>query len=50
LLTKYQPTYRLVQEVDKQIVDTTAAIAAEQSKPLKEETTDQNPTYNWMRN
>jgi len=49
LLTKYQPTYRLVQEVDKQIADTTAAIAAEQSKPLKEETTDQNPTYNWMR-
>ncbi len=26
LLTKYQPTYRLVQEVDKQLADTTAAI------------------------
>ncbi len=49
LLTKYQPTYRLVQEVDKQLADTSAAIAAEQSKPLKEETTDQNPTYSWIR-
>ncbi|HVN19573.1 MAG TPA: GumC family protein [Dongiaceae bacterium] len=49
LLTKYQPSYRLVQEVDKQLDDTRAAIAAEQSKPLKEETTDQNPTYSWIR-
>ncbi len=49
LLTKYQPTYALVQEVDKQIADTHTAIAAEESKPIKEETTDQNPTYNWLR-
>jgi uncharacterized protein involved in exopolysaccharide biosynthesis len=49
LLTKYQPTYRLVQEVDKQVADTKAAITAEQSKPLKEQTTDQNPTYSWIR-
>jgi uncharacterized protein involved in exopolysaccharide biosynthesis len=49
LLTKYQPSYRLVQEVDTQIADTRAAITAEQSKPLKEETTDQNQTYVWIR-
>jgi len=49
LLTKYQPGYRLVQEVDKQIADTRAAIATEQAKPIKEETTDQNPTYSWLR-
>ncbi|MBZ5679785.1 MAG: hypothetical protein LAO24_06745 [Acidobacteriia bacterium] len=49
LLTKYQPSYRLVQEVDKQIADTHASIEAEQSKPLKEQTTDQNPTYSWIR-
>jgi uncharacterized protein involved in exopolysaccharide biosynthesis len=49
LLTKYQPGYRLVTEVDKQIADTRASIEAEQSKPVKEETTDQNPTYNWLR-
>ncbi len=48
LLTKYQPGYRLVQEVDKQIADTRAAIAAEDTKPLHEQTTDRNPTYAWI--
>jgi uncharacterized protein involved in exopolysaccharide biosynthesis len=48
LLTKYQPEYRLVQEVDKQIADTRSAITAEESKPLKEQTTDRNPTYAWI--
>src|SRR5579863_331146 len=48
LQTKYQPTYRLVQEVDKEIADTRSAIALEQSKPLHEQTTDQNPTYTWI--
>ena len=49
LLTKYQPSYRLVQEVDKQIADTRASIEAEHDKPIKEQTTDQNPTYSWIR-
>jgi len=49
LLTKYQPTYRLVQEVEQQIANTRIAIETEQSKPLKEQTTDQNPTYSWIR-
>jgi uncharacterized protein involved in exopolysaccharide biosynthesis len=49
LLTKYQPTYRAVQEVDKQIADTQAAIAAEDAKPVREEVTDQNPTHEWER-
>jgi uncharacterized protein involved in exopolysaccharide biosynthesis len=48
LLTKYQPTYPLVQEADKQIADTQAAIAREEAKPIKEETTDRNPTYAWI--
>jgi uncharacterized protein involved in exopolysaccharide biosynthesis len=48
LLTKYQPTYPLVQEVDKQLADTRASIAAEESKPLRDETTDRNPTYAWI--
>jgi len=48
LLTKYQPGYRLVLEVDKQIADTRTAITAEESKPLKEQTTDRNPTYAWI--
>jgi uncharacterized protein involved in exopolysaccharide biosynthesis len=50
LLAKYDPSYRLVQEVDKQIADTTAAIAAEENKPPKQETTDLDPTYAMLRN
>jgi uncharacterized protein involved in exopolysaccharide biosynthesis len=48
LLTKYQPTYALVQEIDKQIANTHASIAAEESAPIREETTDRNPTYGWI--
>jgi uncharacterized protein involved in exopolysaccharide biosynthesis len=48
LLTKFQPTYPLVQEVNKEIADTQASIAAEESKPLREQTTDQNPTYQYV--
>lgn len=48
LLTKFQPTYPLVVEVDKEIADTKATLAKEESTPLHEETTDQNPTYGWI--
>jgi len=48
LLTKYQPTYPLVKEVDKELESTRAALAKEESQPLHEETTDQNPTYTWV--
>jgi uncharacterized protein involved in exopolysaccharide biosynthesis len=49
LLTKYDPNYRLVQEIDKQIADTRAAIAQEEKAPIREETTDQNPTHEWVK-
>jgi uncharacterized protein involved in exopolysaccharide biosynthesis len=48
LLTKYQPTYPLVQEVDKEIAETRASIATEETKPVRDETTDRNPTYAWI--
>jgi uncharacterized protein involved in exopolysaccharide biosynthesis len=48
LLTKYQATYPLVVEVDKQISDTQAQLAAEESKPVKEQTTDSNPTVQYV--
>src|SRR3954452_2575934 len=48
LLTKYQPTYPLVQEVDKQLTDTRQALAKEEATPVKEEVTDQNQTYTWI--
>jgi uncharacterized protein involved in exopolysaccharide biosynthesis len=48
VLQKFEPTYRLVQEVDTQIAQTRAAIeTAENSKPL-EETTDRNPVSQWV--
>jgi Uncharacterized protein involved in exopolysaccharide biosynthesis len=49
LLTKYDPSYRLVQEVDRQIAAARGAIAAEESKPAQEVTTDQDPTYSMLR-
>jgi uncharacterized protein involved in exopolysaccharide biosynthesis len=48
LLTKYEPTYRLVQEVDQQIADAKSAISAEENKPIRDETSDQNPDYQWV--
>lgn len=48
LLAKYEPTYRLVQDVDRQIADASSAIQAEDSKPIRDETTDQNPDYEWV--
>jgi uncharacterized protein involved in exopolysaccharide biosynthesis len=48
LLTKYEPTHRLVQEVDQQIADTKSAIGAEDTKPIRDETSDQNPDFQWV--
>jgi len=49
LLTKFEPTYRPVQEVEEQISQTRAAIAAAEKAPLKDETTDRDPTYDTLR-
>jgi len=48
LLTKYQPDYRLVQDVDKQIADAKSAIAAAEATPSTERTTDQDPVHAWL--
>ena len=47
LLTKFQPSYRLVEEVDKQIAQAKAAIEAEDLKPLRDELTESNPEFEW---
>ena len=49
LLTKFDPSYRLVQEIDKQIAETQAAISKEERQPPQEKTTDQDPTYQMLR-
>jgi uncharacterized protein involved in exopolysaccharide biosynthesis len=48
LLTKYEPGYRLVQEVDQEITDAKSAISAEESKPIREESSDRDPNYQWV--
>ena len=49
LLTKFQPSYRLVQEVEQQILQTKAAIEAERLTPVQEQTTERDVTYEWTR-
>jgi uncharacterized protein involved in exopolysaccharide biosynthesis len=49
LLTKFDPSYRLVQEIDKQIAETQVAISNEEKQPPQERTTDQDPTYVMLR-
>jgi len=49
LLTKFEPNHRLVQEVDQQIEQAEAAIAAANLQPLRDETTDKNAHYEWAK-
>jgi uncharacterized protein involved in exopolysaccharide biosynthesis len=49
LTNKYAPGDRMVQEVDTQITQVKSAIDAQEKMPLKEETTDQSPTYEFLR-
>ncbi len=49
LLQKFQPSHRSVQEADQQIEQTRNAIAAAESAPVTDRTTDRDPTYEWMR-
>jgi uncharacterized protein involved in exopolysaccharide biosynthesis len=47
LLTKFEPTYRLVQEVEKQIEQTKAAITAQDMAPILEKTIEPDPNHEW---
>jgi uncharacterized protein involved in exopolysaccharide biosynthesis len=49
LLTKFEPNHRLVQEVEQEIVQTRAAIAAESLSPVRDETTDHDMNYAWAK-
>ena len=49
LLSKFEPGYPPVVEVEKQIRETQATIAGEKDAPVRDETTDQNPTYEWVK-
>jgi len=47
LVGKFDPSYRLVQEVDAQIAQTRDALAAAEKSKLHEEATNRDPTYDW---
>lgn len=47
LLTKFQPSYRLVTEVDEQITQAKSAVHAAEAHPLRDETTQEDPDYQW---
>jgi uncharacterized protein involved in exopolysaccharide biosynthesis len=49
LLTKFEPTHRLVQEIEQQIAQAQAAIAAESTAPVRDETTDKSAQYEWAK-
>jgi len=49
LLDKFEPSHRLVQEVEQQIAQAQAAIAAENVSPVRDETTDQSSQYEWAK-
>ncbi len=49
LLTKFQPTYPLVVEVDRQIAQAQSALADAEHSPVKETTTNRDPAYELIR-
>lgn len=49
LLTKFEPGHRLVQEVEEEITQVRTAIAAENLNPVRDETTDRNSHYEWVK-
>jgi len=49
LLTKFEPSYRPVQELDRKIAETRASIKAEDQAPIRERTSDQDPDHEWAK-
>jgi uncharacterized protein involved in exopolysaccharide biosynthesis len=49
LLTKFEPSHRLVQEAEQQIIQAERAIAKENVLPVRDESTDKNTQYEWAR-
>ena len=49
LLTRFEPSYRPVLEIDQQIEQAKTSIAGEALTPVRDETTDKDPNYEWAR-
>jgi succinoglycan biosynthesis transport protein ExoP len=50
LLQKFTPQYRLVVEIDQQLEQVRTALSQARSAPVKDETTEVNPTMQWVEN
>jgi uncharacterized protein involved in exopolysaccharide biosynthesis len=49
LLTRYEPSYLLVKEVDREIEQARESIAGETLTPVRDEATEKDPNYEWAR-
>jgi uncharacterized protein involved in exopolysaccharide biosynthesis len=49
LLTKFDPSYRLVEEVDQEISQTKQSISLEETAPIRDQTTDRDENYEWTK-
>lgn len=49
LLERFDPSYPLVQEVEKKISENLTAIAEAEKRGIREETTDQDPAHAWIK-
>jgi uncharacterized protein involved in exopolysaccharide biosynthesis len=49
LLTQYEPSYRLVQEVDEEIAAAKAMIAVEEQSPMRDQTSELEPNHEWAK-
>lgn len=49
LLERFDPSYPLVEEVQKKISETLASIVEAEKRGIREETTDQDPTHAWVK-
>jgi len=47
LLTKFEPSHRLVREVEQEITQAEGAIAEQKASPVRDETTDRDTNYEW---
>jgi uncharacterized protein involved in exopolysaccharide biosynthesis len=49
LLTQFEPSYRLVQEVDEEIAQTKATLSDEEQAPVRDQASDLEPNHEWAK-
>ena len=49
LLIEFEPSYRLVKEVEQKIAQTKASIAGEDQTPIRDQTSDLEPNHAWAK-